>query len=630
MSAYIDDLGTRVRPLFVFVFCLVLIATNFDLAVAGKRRVNLSSVTLNPTSLVGGDSSQATVTLTSAAPSGGAVVSLTSSNNSAAAVPATVTVPAGVTSANFMVSTSQVAATTSATISGAYSSTTRSAQLSVNPTSSTTPPPSGSQFYAAPDGLTTGDGSINNPWALQTAFNQSASVIPPGFTLYLRGGVYNGAASKGFRCNLAGTSSAPIIIRNYPGERAIIDRAGSDSTGQAALTVNGSYAWFWGLEITNSYSDRSRTSPFTGTVKAWRGPGVYVQYGDYCKFINCIIHDNGSGIYDKQDGTEIYGCLIYYNGNNGFGHGLYIGNNLGTKVIADNLIFDNAGLGIQSYSADTTSQQKGIHLEGNASFNNGAITLDDQNSTNILVGAEVGISAERVVVINNYIYDPATVASNKSKGLRLGQVDQNNKDAVVRDNYIACKVPLLVQWWDYVEVQRNTIYTPLTSVNLQMQSGDATAGYVWNNNVYVRGKENGLSFTYRTSRGISLSAWRSMTGLDTESQTLRFPSVRPGGGKIFLRQNKYEAGRGHIIVFNWEFGDQVSVDVSGLGLQPGDSYEVRDSQNYFDAPVAKGAYDGKPIRLPMNLMRVASPVGSVERMPAHTAPQFAAFVIQKP
>src|SRR5262249_227841 len=62
-----------------------------------------SSVTLNPTSVTGGaQSSMGTVTLSAAAPSGGAQVAL-SSNSSAASAPATVTIPAGATSASFTV-----------------------------------------------------------------------------------------------------------------------------------------------------------------------------------------------------------------------------------------------------------------------------------------------------------------------------------------------------------------------------------------------------------------------------------------------------------------------------------------------------------------------------------------------
>src|SRR5712692_4226988 len=72
----------------------------------------LSSLTLSPSSLVGGSGSTGTVTLTSAAPSGGALVSLSSSNAAVASVPASVTIVAGATSASFTVTTLNVAPTT--------------------------------------------------------------------------------------------------------------------------------------------------------------------------------------------------------------------------------------------------------------------------------------------------------------------------------------------------------------------------------------------------------------------------------------------------------------------------------------------------------------------------------------
>ena len=81
---------------------------------------SLSTVTVNPTSVVGGTSSTGTVTLTAAAPAGGAVVTLSSSNASVAQVPASVTVVAGATTANFTIPTSPVASNASATITGTY------------------------------------------------------------------------------------------------------------------------------------------------------------------------------------------------------------------------------------------------------------------------------------------------------------------------------------------------------------------------------------------------------------------------------------------------------------------------------------------------------------------------------
>ena len=97
---------------------------------------SLAGIALNPTSVVGGTTSQGTASLTSAAPAGGAVVTLSSSNTSAATVPASVTVPSGASSATFTISTASVTASTSATITGAFGGAARGATLTV-----TLPPP---------------------------------------------------------------------------------------------------------------------------------------------------------------------------------------------------------------------------------------------------------------------------------------------------------------------------------------------------------------------------------------------------------------------------------------------------------------------------------------------------------
>jgi hypothetical protein len=91
----------------------------------------LSSLTLSPSSVVGGlEASTGTVILTRAASAGGAVVALFSSNG-AARVPLSVIVPAGASSASFTVNTSIVLISTSSTIAASYNGTTRSATLGV-------------------------------------------------------------------------------------------------------------------------------------------------------------------------------------------------------------------------------------------------------------------------------------------------------------------------------------------------------------------------------------------------------------------------------------------------------------------------------------------------------------------
>ncbi len=99
--------------------------------------LSLSALTLSPTTVVGGNSAQGTVTLSAAAPA--ATTITLASSNAAATVPASVTVAAGASSASFTVTTGTVNATMSAIISGAFNGVTRSSTLTINPV--TAPPP---------------------------------------------------------------------------------------------------------------------------------------------------------------------------------------------------------------------------------------------------------------------------------------------------------------------------------------------------------------------------------------------------------------------------------------------------------------------------------------------------------
>jgi hypothetical protein len=92
----------------------------------------LSSVSVNPSSVTGGQSITGTVSMSGPAPAGGASVSL-SSASSAASVPPTVTVPANATSVNFSVSTAAVGATTMGNITASFSGVTKTVNVTIQP-----------------------------------------------------------------------------------------------------------------------------------------------------------------------------------------------------------------------------------------------------------------------------------------------------------------------------------------------------------------------------------------------------------------------------------------------------------------------------------------------------------------
>jgi hypothetical protein len=72
------------------------------------------------------------------------------------------------------------------------------------------------RFVDPQRGADNADGSERNPWqTINRALNDAA----PGLTIYLRGGTYY----ENVYAALTGTADAPITIRSYPGERAIVD-----------------------------------------------------------------------------------------------------------------------------------------------------------------------------------------------------------------------------------------------------------------------------------------------------------------------------------------------------------------------------------------------------------------------
>lgn len=131
----------------------------------------LTSIALSPATVVGGNTSQGTATLTSAAPTGGAVVTLTSSNTAVATVPASVTIAAGATSATFTVTTVAVGASTSVTITGVYNGTTRTATLTA------TPPASLSAVSVSPASVTGGTSSTGTATLTAAAPSGGAVVL---------------------------------------------------------------------------------------------------------------------------------------------------------------------------------------------------------------------------------------------------------------------------------------------------------------------------------------------------------------------------------------------------------------------------------------------------------------------
>jgi hypothetical protein len=478
----------------------------------------------------------------------------------------------------------------------------------------------GAKFYASPDGTPGGDGSIAHPWDIVTALAQPSTIVPPGSTIWMRGGTY-GTGTTIFRSSLVGMPSAPIVVRQYPGERAIIN--GWLQIGccdQDPHPDQGAYVWFWGLEFASSITDRTGApagppdygaSAILNAVDSW-APGT--------RLINLIIHDTrqGVGFWKEATNSEVYGCLIYNNGfqasDRGHGHGIYVQNNNGTKLLAENIIFDQFGVGIHAYGTDQ-AYIRNITAEGNIVFNNGSVSARGQNDDNILFASGTGL--QNIVVRNNYTYH---TPDNDIGYSRVGwQFDQTNDNTSVTNNYwIGGDLVIMLNHWNSAVFTGNTVYSKTQLLTyLDFLPTQNPAGYTWDGNTYYGSGR----FDYAQNE----TTWQGWTGngIDRHSQ---FISGRPTGTWIFARPNRYEPGRGNIVVYNWGLSPTISVDLSGI-LGPGTSYEIRDAENFFGPAVVTGTYDGSPVSIPMTNLKPAATNGTFPVPPKETAPELGAFVV---
>ncbi len=472
--------------------------------------------------------------------------------------------------------------------------------------------------YTAPD-ASAGDGTIAHPWPLQTALNSAA--IAPGDTLWLRGGIYRGV----FTSRLNGAPRAPITVRGYPRERAIIEdnRARADA---ATLNVFGAWTDYRDFEVTNRNPLRD-ISP--EDQPHFRPMGVEVQ-GPHTRFINLVVHDTGTafGFWKQAEDSELYGNLIFNNGTkNGegdrrHGHGIYAQGENGTHRIADNIIFNQFGWGIHVYP--NPSNLRHFVIEGNIVFNNGANSGGEVRYNNILVNAYAPFAAEDIVIRDNLTYHPFRqrfTGSFSDATLCLGCADGGPaEDVTVENNYFAGGAPVAsLRNWQHATISGNSFIGNKGFLAVQSDTGE---DYRINNNTYIGGNDLAENALFADNGAIhNFVSWKSGTGHDADSV---YQPGLPHGMKIFVRPNRYERGRANIAVFNWDNAETAEIDASGC-LRTGDSYRLVHAEDFYGTPAAQGVYDGALIKLPLKPVAPIAAVGltAVDS----TAPEFSAFVL---
>ena len=513
------------------------------------------------------------------------------------------------------------------------------------------------EYHVAVDGTAQGDGSIEKPWDVVSAFGGYlggkavyTNIINPGDTIWIHGGDYNGEQeSTVYKSHLTGTKEKPIIIRAYGDGISNIHITGQSEFKGKELSQ---YNWYWGLEPHINREERTRGDSFN------RPYGISL-HREGQRIINMVISNNGhpgigTWLGVGEDG-HIYGSIVWGNGvydkhANGEqwprGSGLYGQTDQGNRLFKDNVFFRNFTFGLKLYGQQATI--KGAIVEGNIAF---------KSYVNPIRITTTNYSMENISLTNNYTYADETEGRG---GVAIGD-DIINSGLIVKGNYFVDGKSqggaLGVSAFDNVEISNNTIITTATKDNalkprlFTYKPTFKPTNIKWNNNSYYGGRDSSLNddniINNILADGTPAYFWSETQWLEEFKpfdKDSTFSRNYPTQNMIVVRPNLYERGRGHIAIYNWQGLSTVDVDVSDLGLSDGEAYEVRDIQNYYGTQRADNNSYGKPLMsgvysqenpiltLPMNLTKISPIIGNITHMKenlSHTSSRFGIFIVLK-
>jgi hypothetical protein len=355
---------------------------------------------------------------------------------------------------------------------------------------------------------------------------------------------------------------------------------------QDSPSIGGQWTILRDVEVYGSRPNRKSATKTDYTCVSGVG-----SKGSNNKIINCIIHDTcGCGAMNGGPNTEFYGNIVYNNGYDGLdtdrphGHGFYLQNTSGSyKRLRENSIFSNYSHGEQAYS-ETGTLDGTFEFTGNVGFNTSvASTFPTYFKDNFEFGGFVPVRS--VTFRENMAW--TKLDRDGGRNVQFGYQSSPDGTAVLENNYISGKLDFGTNWTS-VTITGNTIGS-LTGTR-------SPANYP--NNIYLFN--------------------------------------RPTGQKVFLRRNEYDSTRSHLIVYNWDLLDTLTLTSTQLDqvLVRGSGFEIRNAQNYFAAPLASGTYNGNSVTVPLNWrlnssLVPAQPIGSPGAITQseYTDKEFNVFVI---
>lgn len=480
-------------------------------------------------------------------------------------------------------------------------------------------------------GTENGMGTISNPWDLQTALLQKSDVVNSGDIIWLHEGIYNGK----FVSTLQSLEpNKYITVSAYKTDKVVLN-GNVTSSKKAVLEVRGKQVIYKNFEVTflGEFSRNESSEGFRNV------DGIAHNSGVDCKFINLKIYNNpgsGFGSWKRTGGTEILDCIIYNNGyitkkGKGGGVGIYVQNaSERTRIIENNIIFNNFYKGIQVWSANKNSKEayvKNVLIKNNVVFNNGSPAGAFKDNLIVASGDRNGINiANNIKVINNILYHNTDVSNGQINGdaasLTLGfHKNAPIEDVTVKNNIIIGRNNALrILHAKSLTFQNNVSYCGY--VHLESSVLEYTSEWDFKDNSYYTKKNS--SFRILKDKDYALEKWRSNFGLDGNS---KWKNIKEFDLESVANITRYKH-RQHTfkVVMLQKDGEPIIADFSKANLKTGMTYTIYDVENISTVLKSGTLPEDFKITFPMTSTAFEKPLHNSKA--EKTLSNFGAFIVE--
>ncbi len=424
----------------------------------------------------------------------------------------------------------------------------------------------------------TGDGTLQKPWDLNTALVATAS-ISAGDVVCLRAGTYGTGGSQIIIWTIAGATDNRVVLRSFPGERAVID---------GTLQVTGDWVEVRDLTVMNSDTARISTSTAQGASDINRGIGIDVNGASNVNVINTVVHDTGyRAIRVTAGGSDamFYGNISFNNGwehpSGGWGDGFFVKG-------ADNFVENNF---------TSNNFDKGMHISTVSD-----VALKNNQISDDLIFGNLASGTNRLE--QNSIYGYSEIGQNGANSVGIvidGNTFVENDVSEIRKLYF--------RNWQEQEVKNNLLYSTQNWLIFYQQNYAVTSADWHDNHYYYTNTKTQPFREVVGSSARNFTEWQTISPqYDVVGST--YTAAAPTGVQVRVYPNAHEAKRAHVSVFNWDKDPFVDLDLSTVGFEAGDQIEIWNMHNLCGDPPLVQIYDpNKDATIPMNGWTTADAIG---------------------